>query len=200
MAQRIRRPLAVGRSGFWPRQRGVYWGPGFESAPLQHERYAVVPSDEHNIRADSTAAVFMTSRNEDWRSRWQVPRAGGWAITGDIDTCGYDEFDHRGRPSPSELNRQEMAEVARGIEQVLKLSSAGVGPGRERGRMPPNGRKRLNHAVLSEVCYEVATFAITQNRADQDMPRDATGKILRRDPRAPSSSVNGVGGSGSAHR
>ncbi len=120
-AQRIRRPPAVGRSGFWPRQRGVYWGPSVESAPQQHERHAVVPSDEHNIRADYTAAVFMTSRNKNWRSRWQVPRTGGWAITGDIDIYEYDEFNHRDRPSPSELNRQEMAEVARGIEQMLKL-------------------------------------------------------------------------------
>lgn len=120
-AQRIRRPPAVGRSGFWPRQRSVQWGPSFESNPEQHERYAVVPSDEHNVRQDYTAAVFMTSRDKSWRSRWQVPRTGGWVITGDIDTYGYDEFDHRGRPSPSELNRQEMADVARGIEQVLEL-------------------------------------------------------------------------------
>jgi mRNA-degrading endonuclease toxin of MazEF toxin-antitoxin module len=118
LAQRIRRPPSVGRSDFWPRQREIYWGTRFGE---QRERYATMPSDELNVRADHTVMLFLTSRDKRWRSRWQVPPEGGYVISGDIDQFGYDELEHRQRPAPPRLTRPEMAEVAAAVVDVLQL-------------------------------------------------------------------------------
>ncbi len=118
LEQRIRRPPAVGRSGFWPRQRGIYWGRRFGR---QRERYAVLPSDEVNVRSQHTAMLFLRSRDKAWRSRWQVPREGGWVIAGDIDQLAYGELEDRRRPSPDSLSRAEMADIARAVSDVLEL-------------------------------------------------------------------------------
>jgi mRNA-degrading endonuclease toxin of MazEF toxin-antitoxin module len=116
--QRIRRPPAVGRGDFWPRQRGVLWGTRHGD---QRERYVAMPSDELNVRADHTAMLFMTSRDKAWRSRWQVPREGGFVISGDIDQFSYSELVGSRRPSPPNLSRSEMAEVATAVASVLEL-------------------------------------------------------------------------------
>ncbi|MBA3736261.1 MAG: type II toxin-antitoxin system PemK/MazF family toxin [Actinobacteria bacterium] len=118
MAKRIKRPPSVGRATFWPRQRDIYWGRRFGE---QRERYLIVADDEFNVRAEQTAAMFLTSRDKTWRSRWQVPGGGGFVITGDIDQFDYNEFDDRARPDPKEFSRDEMAEVAAAIVDVLEL-------------------------------------------------------------------------------
>jgi mRNA-degrading endonuclease toxin of MazEF toxin-antitoxin module len=118
LEQSIRRPPSVGRGGFWPRQREIYWGTRFG---VQRERYATMPSDEMNVRADQTAMLFLTSRDKSWRSRWQVPRTGGYVISGDIDQFSYVELEDRGRPTPSNLTRAEMAGVAAAVAEVLAL-------------------------------------------------------------------------------
>lgn len=117
--QRIRRSPAVGRGDFWPRQRDVLWGTRHDH---QRERYVAMPSDEMNVRVDSTAMLFMTSRSKTWRSRWQVPREGGFVISGDIDQFHYSELVDDRRPSPPMLSRSEMAEVARAVAVVLELN------------------------------------------------------------------------------
>lgn len=116
--QKIRRPPGVGRGDFWPRQRDVLWGTRYGQ---QRERYVAMPSDEMNVRADSTAMLFMTSRDKAWRSRWQVPREGGFVISGDIDQFRYSELVDDSRPAPPTLSRSEMAEVASAVANVLNL-------------------------------------------------------------------------------
>jgi mRNA-degrading endonuclease toxin of MazEF toxin-antitoxin module len=118
LARRIMRPPARGRSTFWPRQRDVYWGRRFET---QRKRYLIAAEDEFNIRSDRTAALFLTSRNKTWRSRWQVPVHGGLVISGDIDQFAYVELEEQDRPNPSQLTRAEMAEVAAALIDVLDL-------------------------------------------------------------------------------
>lgn len=118
LTRKIERPPARGRSTFWPRQRDVYWGRRFET---QRERYLIAAEDEFNIRSDRTAALFLTSRGKNWRSRWQVPVHGGFVISGDIDQFAYVELDEQNRPKPSQFTRDEMAEVAAALVEVLEL-------------------------------------------------------------------------------
>lgn len=118
LTRKIKRPPARGRSTHWPRQRDVYWGRRFEA---QRERYLIAADDEFNVRSDRTAAMFLTSRDKNWRSRWQVPVRGGFVISGDIDQFAYVEFDEQNRPNPSEFTRDEMAEVAAALVDVLEL-------------------------------------------------------------------------------
>jgi mRNA-degrading endonuclease toxin of MazEF toxin-antitoxin module len=118
LAQRIKRPPAIGRSTFWPHQRDIYWGRRYGE---QRERYLVAADDEFNVRADHTAATFLTSRDKTWRSRWQAPGGGGFVVTGDIDQFDYNDFEDRARPDPPRFSRAEMAEVAAAIVTVLEL-------------------------------------------------------------------------------
>ena len=118
LARRIMRPPARGRSTFWPRQRDVYWGRRSEN---QRERYLIAAEDEFNIRSDRTAALFLTSRSKKWRSCWQVPVHGGFVISGDIDQFAYVELEEQNRPKPSQFTRDEMAEVAAALVDVLEL-------------------------------------------------------------------------------
>jgi mRNA-degrading endonuclease toxin of MazEF toxin-antitoxin module len=118
LARKIKRPPAGGRSTFWPRQRDVYWGRRFET---QRERYLIAADDEFNIRSDRTAALFLTSRSKNWRSRWQVAVRGGFVISGDIDQFAYVELDEQNRPQPGQFTRDEMAEVAAALVDVLEL-------------------------------------------------------------------------------
>jgi mRNA-degrading endonuclease toxin of MazEF toxin-antitoxin module len=118
IGKRIRRPPTTGRGDFWPRQREIYWAARFGD---QRERYAGMPSDEFNVRSNHTAMLFLTLRDKSWRSRWQVPRDGGYVVSGDIDQFDYRELDERLRPDPRALSRPEMAEVAHAVAEVLQL-------------------------------------------------------------------------------
>ena len=115
----IRRPPSIGRPTFWPHQRDVYWGTRYGE---QRERYAVVSEDEFNIRAERCTTMFLTSRDKAWRTRWQVPRAAGFVIAGDIIPFQHAELDSRSRPTPQTLTRDEMAEVAVAVIETLELS------------------------------------------------------------------------------
>lgn len=118
LTRKIKRPPARGRSTFWPRQGDVYWGRRFGT---QRERYLIAADDEFNIRSERTAALFLTSRGKNWRSRWQVPVRGGFVISGDIDQFAYVELDEQDRPNPGQFTRDEMAEVAAALVDVLEL-------------------------------------------------------------------------------
>jgi mRNA-degrading endonuclease toxin of MazEF toxin-antitoxin module len=97
----------------------VYYGPEVKG---QAKRHVVVSANVHNSFASHVLAVRLTSRaKRDTMSFPLISGGSGQACCGDLSLLPHDQLRYQpgdGRPHPSSLSIEDMANVSRGICQT----------------------------------------------------------------------------------
>lgn len=118
-----RQPISP-RSQWWPRQGQVSYAevPGLS----QNKMFCLISDDDWNSRPATaySAAVRLTSKGRERRSKWEVGVPGGSAVAGHLYSLLHEDIDPSSptSPRPAKLMPEKLRDIAERLIVLLKLA------------------------------------------------------------------------------